>query len=148
MRQLRHHDDHSLEADQGERHRLQRLWTLLQGPWKGSTHPAEEGRRADEEEEVDEEGGDGRDEQHHAVDLNVQLHQPRLLLRLLQLLQLQLGCFPTMPVLQRQLLAKPTSRPTNVLLNILFTDIPDMSMLANCDRIKYFIKQSVICLEY
>ena len=116
MRQLRDHNDHIVEADQGKRHRLQRLWTLLQGSWQGSTHPAEEGRRADKEEEVDEEGGDGRDEQHHAVDLLVQLHQPHLLLCLLQLLQLQLGSFPTKPVLQRQLLAKPTSRPTNVLL--------------------------------
>ena len=123
------------------------MWTLLQGPWKGPTHPAEEGCRADEEEEVDEEGGDGRDEQHHAVDLNIELHKPSLLLCLLQLLQLQLGSFPTKPVLQRQLLAKPTPRLTNVLLNILFTDFLDMSMLTNCDRIKYFINQFVICLE-
>ena len=63
MRQLRDHHDHSLETDQGECHRLQRLWALLQGPWKGSTHPAEEGRRADEEEEAEGEAGPQR-EQH------------------------------------------------------------------------------------
>ena len=57
MRQLCDHDDHPLEENQGERHRLQRLWALLQGPWEGSTHPAEEGCRADEEEEAEGEAG-------------------------------------------------------------------------------------------
>ena len=118
--QLRHHDNHPVEEDQGERHRLQRLRSLLQGPWEGSTHSVEEGRCADKKKEVNEEGGS--DEQHHAVinHVLVQLHQPCfLLLCLLQLLQLQLGGLPTMPVLQRQLFAIPTSHPADLLLNIL-----------------------------
>ena len=55
--QLRHHDNHPVEEDQGERHRLQRLRSLLQGPWERSTHPVEEGRCADKEEEAEGEAG-------------------------------------------------------------------------------------------
>ena len=53
VRQLRDNNNHVVAKDQGERDRVQRLWTLLQGPRQGPTHPAEEGRRPDEEEETE-----------------------------------------------------------------------------------------------
>ena len=95
VRQLCDDNNHFVAKDQGERDRVQRLWTLLQGARQGPTHPAEEGRRPDEEEEVDEEGGDDEEHLHH----HLQLHHPLLLLGLPHLLQLQLGCLPAMPVL-------------------------------------------------
>ena len=95
MRQLRDNNNHVVAKDQGERDRVQRLWTLLQGARQGPTHSAEEGRRPDEEEEVDEEGGDDEEHLHHQL----QLHHPLLLLSLPHLLQLQLGGLPAMPVL-------------------------------------------------
>ena len=53
MRQLRDNNNHIVAKDQGERDRVQRLWTLLQGARQGPTHSAEEGRRPDEEEETE-----------------------------------------------------------------------------------------------
>ena len=57
MRQLRDNNNHIVAKDQGERDRVQRLWTLLQGPRQGPTHPAEEGRRPDKEKETEGEAG-------------------------------------------------------------------------------------------
>ena len=53
MRQLRDNNNHVVAKDQGERDRVQRLWTLLQGARQGPTHPAEEGRRPDKEKETE-----------------------------------------------------------------------------------------------
>ena len=57
MRELRDNNNHVVAKNQGERDRVQRLWTLLQGPRQGPTHPVEEGRRPDQEEETEGEAG-------------------------------------------------------------------------------------------
>ena len=57
VRQLCDDNNHFVAKDQGERDRVQRLWTLLQGARQGPTHPAEEGRRPDKKKETEGEAG-------------------------------------------------------------------------------------------